>query len=58
MIEQMDKYKLVEFDKYCPTCEHWKDDFTKDPCDMCIAIPARIDSHRPEFYEQVGSEDE
>ena len=54
-------YKEVFFDAYCPTCKH-KDEpeviyddkgkTVSDRCNECLTIPARIDSHKPELWEE------
>ena len=45
-------YKIVEFDKYCPTCR-WKNRSEHfSICNECLTNPARIDSHKPECYEK------
>lgn len=45
------EYKIVDFHKYCPKCKHEKESATEDPCNECLSIPARIDSHKPEKFE-------
>lgn len=46
--------KIVDFDKYCGTCLHRAEDpdVEESPCDICLSIPAREDSRRPEKYEE------
>lgn len=57
--------KLVEFDKYCPTCVHNKPDpvrddnsdgtlyvETREECQLCLSEPARPDSHKPLNYKK------
>ena len=44
--------KFVHFDKYCPTCENYKKQEDESPCDECLAIPARMNTHKPEFYKE------
>lgn len=46
--------KIVDFDKYCGTCKHREEDpdIEESPCDVCLSIPAREDSRRPEKYEE------
>lgn len=45
-------YKIVEFEKYCPTCKYYELDENEDPCYECLAEPANIDSHKPIKYEE------
>lgn len=53
----MSNTKIVEFEKWCPKCK-WKDASDapdpKIPCDECLEIPAREDSHIPEYYDGPG----
>lgn len=44
--------KIVDFEKYCKTCKFETSKETEDPCDDCLYIPAREDSHKPEFYKE------
>ena len=44
--------KEVYFDQYCPKCKHAKSEEEKEPCDECLAIGGRIDSHKPEYFEE------
>lgn len=43
--------KEVYFENFCDTCVHHEKPEDEEPCDECLAIPARLYSHRPEFYE-------
>lgn len=47
------KFKEVFFDVYCPTCKYKDDpdDGFKEPCNECLTIPARENSHKPEKWE-------
>ena len=44
-------YKIVRFDKYCPTCEHYNVDETEEPCNTCLETEAREGTRTPEKYE-------
>lgn len=44
--------KLVEFDKWCDTCVYFNTDESKDPCNECLTITARENSHKPEFWKE------
>lgn len=43
-------YKEVYFDKYCKKCIHKDKPETEDPCDECLAIGHRPNSHKPEKF--------
>ncbi|MBP5597726.1 MAG: hypothetical protein J6Y02_20310 [Pseudobutyrivibrio sp.] len=43
--------KEVKFAIYCPLCVYTDTPETEDPCNECLATPAREDSHRPEKYK-------
>jgi len=47
-------YKFVEFDKYCDTCKHYKEDEAdpKSKCFDCLMTPVNVDSHKPVHYEK------
>ena len=46
------KEKLIDFKTYCPLCKHSELDETKDPCNLCLAIPAQPDSHKPVYFKE------
>lgn len=46
----MDNEKIVEFDKWCSTCKHKDKKEHESPCDECLSVPARMNSHKPERY--------
>lgn len=48
----MNQLKEVYFDKYCPKCKHKDTSEQEEPCFTCLAEPAKIDSHRPEKFEE------
>ena len=43
---------LVRFDVYCRNCQHKDVPEEKDPCDMCLAVPAREETKKPLCYEE------
>lgn len=45
-------YKIVWYDRYCPTCKHKDLCETEDPCNECLTECAVIDSHKPIKYEK------
>lgn len=44
--------KIVNFEDYCGSCIHRKLNENDDPCNDCLTISAREDSHKPEYYEK------
>lgn len=44
--------KFVEFDKYCSQCKHYDVLETEEPCNGCLTIAARANSHKPEKFEE------
>lgn len=44
--------KEVDFEKYCNLCVYKLLSENQDPCDDCLAVPAREDSHKPEYFKQ------
>lgn len=48
----MENLKEVYFYKYCDTCKHRNTNDADNPCDDCLAIPGREDSHKPFYYEK------
>lgn len=43
--------KEVNYDKYCDLCVHEDKDEREWPCFACLANDARVDSHKPEYFE-------
>lgn len=48
----MENIKLVDFDKYCEKCEYSDRDGTQHPCNSCLTVPARENSHKPINYKK------
>lgn len=46
-----DNTKLVDFALYCPMCKHNGKKESEEPCDECLEVPARRNSHKPERWE-------
>ena len=46
--------KIVSFDTYCKTCVWRKQSEVdpKKPCDECLNVPARQNSHKPINYKK------
>lgn len=47
----MDNEKEVYFNVYCPKCKYYNLDAIMDPCNDCLAIGAREESHKPEYFK-------
>lgn len=47
--------KLVEFDKWCKSCKFFTVSPSREPCDTCLGIPARDNSHKPEKWQEKTS---
>ena len=43
--------KEVRFDLYCKRCSHKDLDDKKEPCNECLTIESRENSHIPEYWE-------
>lgn len=44
--------KIVEFEKYCCKCEHYKKPEDADPCYECLDYPTNTNSHKPVFFQE------
>lgn len=44
--------KLVDF-TYCKTCKFQSERDVDEPCNECLSIPARDNSHRPINYKEA-----
>lgn len=47
--------RIVEFEKYCKKCKHYKLKETKDPCNNCLDEPVNDDSRKPVYFEEADS---
>ena len=47
-------YKMVDFHMYCMRCKNKNTEEEKDPCDMCLAVPAREGTNKPLCFEEKG----
>lgn len=45
-------YLIVDFEKYCETCEHKDIEETEDPCTECLESPTNLFSHKPVKWEE------
>lgn len=37
----------------CKECKHWKKTEEESPCNMCLDVWYREDSHRPLYFEEA-----
>lgn len=44
--------KMVDFHAYCLRCKNKNIPEEKDPCDMCLAVPAREGTNKPLCFEE------
>lgn len=49
---------LKEVYFHCDQCVHEKLKENEHPCDICLTITAREDSHRPEFFKSKPVDEE
>lgn len=49
---EINKDKIVEFDKHCQNCVHRDLPETEDPCNECLTEPVNEYSHRPVKYKE------
>ena len=46
------KYKIVEFEKYCPSCKYLNEPEDEEPCNECLTEASNLDSHKPINYKE------
>lgn len=48
----MDEFNMKEvfFNQYCNTCVYKDLEVFDEPCDECLNVPARANSHKPLMY--------
>lgn len=46
--------KFVRFDIWCKQCKHFNVKEVLDPCDECLACPARESTEKPLNFEANG----
>lgn len=46
------RYKLVEYDKYCDKCEYKEAKESEDPCDECLTETVNLYSHKPVNFKE------
>lgn len=47
-----DNMKEVYFSEYCEKCKNHDTKETDEPCNECLDIPMRYNSHKPEKFEE------
>lgn len=45
-------FKEVYFNKFCRSCENFRKKEDEEPCNSCLAEPAKVDSHKPVNYKK------
>lgn len=51
-------YLLVDFKKYCKTCEHKDKKENEDPCAECLENPMNLYSQKPVKWEEKKNKKE
>ena len=46
-----DNYTVVRFDIYCNKCKYKDRDERLNPCNECLEVGARENTHVPEYWE-------
>ena len=49
----VDNYKIVDF-VLCTECKYNNKKEDEEPCHSCLAIPARLNSIQPEYFERAS----
>lgn len=44
--------KIVRYDRYCKTCEHWNLKQEEEPCNTCLENPTNTYSRKPKYYKK------
>ena len=52
----MENTKLVDYHKYCLRCKHRRVKETDEPCNECLTVSARENSHKPIGFVKGGRE--
>lgn len=47
-----DGKKIVDFQEYCPLCEHLNLPEEEEPCRECLATPVNAWSHKPVRFKK------
>lgn len=53
---QGNEMKIVDFEKYCPKCKHYKKAEWEDPCYACLDDPVNVWSHKPVNFDEMRKE--
>lgn len=51
-MSEIQKWKMVEFDKWCDKCRFVQFKETDDPCNECLGNPKNEYSHKPVNFEE------
>lgn len=49
--------KEVWFHEYCPQCKYYETESTDDPCNECLTMGSRINTHKPLMYKEDKGND-
>jgi hypothetical protein len=52
-MESGSREKIVDFDKYCPTCQSKAISSIDEPCNECLNNPTNLDSRKPVKYKEA-----
>lgn len=55
MMDVINKYKMVNFAGYCPSCEYYSREERMDPCNECLAVGGNIHTEEPIRYKERKS---
>lgn len=45
-------YKIVNFYKFCPKCEHYSKPESEDPCRTCLGYSTNYHSRKPVKFKE------
>lgn len=48
----------VDYTKWCPSCEHYKEKESSDACNYCLNQPWSVDSRKPVYWTEGKMIDE
>lgn len=49
--------KIVDFQAYCPKCEHWPLDMSEYPCNECLMHATNVYSRKPVLFKEATQHD-
>lgn len=54
---EINREKIVEFEKWCDKCVYWPLKEDEEPCWECLTNPVNEDSHKPVKFKEKVNED-